>query len=192
MPNEPTIVFETPRLQVRLAEPGDVELYFALLTDPRVMTNVGFPQGLRTTREEIRAQIIERGADLFKQRLLVELKSTGSPIGEAALHLPDDEGVARTDVKLLPAYWGNRYGVEVKRGLIEYLFTHTDAASVEGAPNVHNAASIKMQEAVGGVRMGERTYEFPESMRSYTQTVHALVYRVDRAAWERTRAPEPQ
>ncbi len=47
-----------------------------------------------------------------------------------------------------------------------------------------NIASIKMQEAVGGVRIGEDVYEFPESMREFTTPVHCYIYRVYRNAWE--------
>ena len=94
------------------------------------------------------------------------IKSTGQAIGECKLHWPDREGIAATDVKLLPEFWGNKYGVEVKRGLLDYLFTHTECLAVDASPNVGNLASIKMQEAVGGVCVGESIYEFPESNAS--------------------------
>jgi RimJ/RimL family protein N-acetyltransferase len=57
------------------------------------------------------------------------------------------------------------YGVEIKQALVDYLFTHTDCSAVEATPNVENKASIKMQEAVGGVCLGEATFQVPESRR---------------------------
>ena len=99
------------------------------------------------------------------------------------MHRPNPEGIARTDIKLLPAFWGKRYGVEVKRALLSHLFTHTDCVAVEAGPNVNNIASIKMQEAVGGVRVGEAVHEFPEKMRDYTTPVRHYVYRVERSDW---------
>ena len=81
------------------------------------------------------------------------------------MNRPNAEGIVETDIKLLPAHWGNKYGVEIKRGLVDHLFTHTDCKAVEATPNVNNAASIKMQEAVGGARMSENVHHFPESMR---------------------------
>jgi len=42
-----------------------------------------------------------------------------------------------------------------------------------------------MQEAVGGMRVGEKTYEFPEAMRETTTPVHAAIYQVSREIWER-------
>lgn len=176
-------VFETNRLVIRTARADDEAMYFSLWTSPQVMTNVGFPQGLRITRAEIAAKIQEQGESEFGRLLVVTLPGTGPAIGECKMYLPDEEGIAKTDVKLLPQFWGNKYGVEVKRGLVDYLFRHTDCTAVQADPNVNNIASIKMQAAVGGVRVGEGIYEFPEKMHDYTHPVHYTVYRVFRADW---------
>ncbi len=177
-------VFETPRLNIRTARVADADMYYALWTNPQVMTNVGFPQGLRITREEIAAKIQEQGESEYSRRLVVELKATGQAMGECSLHPPDEAGIAKTDVKLLPDFWGHKYGVEVKQGLVDYLFMHTDCTAVQADPNVNNIASIKMQEAVGGVRVGEGVHEFPEEMRDWTHPVHCYIYHVFRIDWE--------
>jgi [ribosomal protein S5]-alanine N-acetyltransferase len=182
------IIFETERLLVRKATLADVEIFYALWTNPQVMVNVGFPQGLQITRAEIAQKIGEQGDGAYNGRLVVMLKATGEKLGEAALHPPDDEGIAETDVKLLPEYWGHKYGVEVKRGLVNYLFSHTDCQAVQATPNVNNVASIKMQEAVGGVRVGEKVYKFPDHMHDYTQPVKAFIYHVRREDWEKQNA----
>jgi RimJ/RimL family protein N-acetyltransferase len=179
------IVLRTDRLLVRPALPDDVDFYLELWTDPRVMVNVGFPQGLRITRDDILEKIEkQRQKDTeFGRLLVVVLEQTGQVVGECKMDLPDEEGISRTDVKLLPVFWGHHYGVEVKRALVGHLFAHTDCTAVEGYPNVNNIASIKMQEAVGGVRIGEKVYEFPEEMRDYTTPVHHYIYRVERTGW---------
>ena len=97
---------------------------------------------------------------------------------------PDDKGNSTTNVKLLTEFWGHKYGVEIKRALLDYLFTHTACTAVEASPNVNNIASIKMQEAVGGVREREFTFDFRESMHSFTKPVHAYIYQVGRETWE--------
>ncbi len=176
-------VFDTDRLIICLAAVEDVDFFYQLWTNPQVMANVGFPQGLPTTRNEIQNQIAAAGASEFDRLLVIDLKSTGQSIGECYMHHPGADGVASTDVKLLPTFWGHRYGIEVKRGLLDYIFTHTDAVAVEATPNVDNVASIKMQEAVGGKRVGESVYEFPLSMQGYTTPVHSVTYRVTRADW---------
>jgi len=106
------------------------------------------------------------------------------------MYRPDDGGISRTDVKLLPEFWGCRYGAEVKQGLVDYLFAHTDCQAIEGTPNIKNHASIKMQEAVGAVRIGQNTFRFPESMASFTTPVHHYIYHVFRQDWEANRCEE--
>jgi len=182
-----SLVFETERLIVRTATAEDVDLFYALWTNPQVMKNVGFPHGLRITRSELKERLSKQGRSEFEQLLVVELKATGQAIGECKLSDPDGEGIAEPDIKLLPGFWGQKYGVEAWSELVAYQFTHTDCDAVQTTPNVDNIASIKMQEAIGGVRIGEDVYQFPESMRDYTTPVHHYMYRVYRADWERNR-----
>jgi RimJ/RimL family protein N-acetyltransferase len=182
-----SLIFETERLIVRTATVEDVDLFYALWTNPQVMKNVGFPHGLRVTRSELKERLSKQGRSEFEQLLVVEPKATGQAIGKCKLSYPDEEGIADPDIKLLPEFWGHKYGVEAWRELVAYQFTHSDCDAVQATPNVENIASVKMQEAVGGVRIGEDVYQFPESMRDYTTPVHHYIYRVYRADWERNR-----
>lgn len=177
------IVFQTERLEIRLAGLQDTDHFYRLWTNPQVMLQVGFPNGLKITLQEIQERLARDGKSEFEHLLVVDLKSTGCSIGEAWMTSPDSERISRTDVKLLPEVWGNRYGIEIKRGLLDYLFTHTNCLAVEASPNVNNLASIKMQEAVGGLRIRKETYTFPESTQAYTTPVHCYIYRVDRLTW---------
>jgi len=181
------IVFQTERLKIRkaMACDADVEFFYRLWTNPEVMTMVGFPQGLRITRDEIRSMFEKAENSEYKRRLLVEIIKTGIPIGECKLGLPDDGGISETDVKLFPEYWGNGYGTEIKRVLVDYLFTHTDCKAVKATPNKNNIASQKMQTAVGGKRVGDGVFRFPEEMRDYTCDVPHYVYMVFREDWEK-------
>jgi RimJ/RimL family protein N-acetyltransferase len=164
-----------------------VELFFKLWTDPQVMTMVGYPQGLRITREDIKNRIAGEDQTEFDKKLIVEMKNGRQLIGESKLGLPDKEGISETDVKLRPQFWGRGFGTEIKQALIDYLFVHTDCKIVQATPNKKNIASQKMQEAVGGRRVGERTFRFPEKMRSYTCDVPHFIYHVYREVWERQR-----
>lgn len=178
------VVFTAERLSIRLATTRDVDLYYCLWTNPQVMTNVGFPHGLRISREEILDLLTIAGTCEFDRLLIVELSSSHQAIGECKMIPPNEEGIATTDVKLMPEFWGCGYGVEIKWGLLNHLFANTNCIAVEATPNVNNMASIKMQETVGGIRVGETTYYFPESMQSYTAPVHHYIYRVSRIDWE--------
>ncbi len=179
-------VFQTKRLRIRCAQPvdRDVDFLWTLWTNPQVMAQVGFPQGLRITKEEVRLQLTQPQESIWGAKLLAELKSTGEIVGECYLGAPDGEGIAETDVKLAPAFWGQHYGVEIKRGLLDYLFEHTDCRAVQATPNVGNIPSIKMQEAVGGRREGECFFDVPVESLGYRMPVYAYIYRVYREDWD--------
>jgi RimJ/RimL family protein N-acetyltransferase len=173
---------------VRLATPADADFYLALWTDPQVMRYVGFPQGLPITREEIVARLRAQGGDAFGRLAVAQLKGAdGAVIGECMLRRPDDQGVAGPDVKLRTAYWGQGYGGELWRALVDYHFTHTDCDAIETSPNVENARAIRLYESLGAARVGEDSFEFPEGMRAYTTPVRCYIYRLTRAAWEAMR-----
>jgi RimJ/RimL family protein N-acetyltransferase len=176
-------VFETPRLIIRIAEEADAEFIFNLWTNPKVMIYVGFPQGLRITLEQIQQHLKTGERSFFIRPLMIVLKFTSEVIGQCKLGLPDENGVAETDIKLFPEFWGNKLGVETKRGLVDYLFAHTDCKIVAASPNINNIASIKMQEAVGGIRVEEGVYEFPEEMKGFTVPVPYAIYHVRREEW---------
>jgi len=184
------LIFTTARLAVRKATEADTDLFEALWRNPRVMRHVGFPYGLPITRAEIATQLARQAAQdgEFDCRLVALLRATGESVGECKLGAPDAQGIAHTDVKLLPQFWGQRYGVELKQGLVNYLFRHTGCTAVSATPNVNNVASIKMQAAVGGVPVSEGVFEFPAALRDTTTPVRHIVYHVSRAAWEKQQA----
>jgi RimJ/RimL family protein N-acetyltransferase len=178
-------VFETERLRIRKARLNDedVNFFHNIWTNPAVMVLVGFPEGLRITREDIRASIRDQDGTEYDKKLVVELKETSKAIGECKLGTPDERDVSETDVKLLPEYWGKGFGTEIKRGLVNYLFENTDCKSIKATPNKNNIASQKMQEAVGGRRVGEGVFEFPEEMKDYTIDVPYYLYVVYKEDW---------
>ncbi|MFC1521169.1 GNAT family N-acetyltransferase [Elusimicrobiota bacterium] len=180
------MIFETARLLIRKAEPlpSDVDLLYSVWTNPQVMKNVGFPQGLKTTKEKILSDIKNHDDTEFSQYLIVEAKAGNELIGECKLMLPDKEGVSETDVKLLPKYWGKGYGTEIKKGLICYLFKNTDCSAVQATPNKGNIASVKMQEAVGGKRVGEGVWcpAHKSTIGDAVEVPH-YIYRVFKEDW---------
>ncbi|WP_420643423.1 GNAT family N-acetyltransferase [Candidatus Leptofilum sp.] len=178
-------MFKTPRLTVRKATVADAGMFYALWSDPAVMTYVGFPNGLGMTQQEIEGKLQNQGEGVYGRLLTIILCKTGEPIGECYMTWPNQAGIAETDVKLLPTFWGQKFGVEVKRGLLDYLFTHTDCTAVQATPNIHNIASIKMQEAVGGVRAGTGKSLVPQPNRIESVTVEYVFYRVYRRIWQK-------
>lgn len=183
------IIFSTKRLCIRKAndDDRDIRFLFSLWTNPDVMKFVGFPDGLKVTIEQVREGILNQDESEYNQKLLIELLHSGILIGECKLGLPDENGVSETDVKLFPEYWGKGYGTEVKQGLVDYLFIHTDCTVIKATPNILNIASQKMQEKVGGQRIGQEMFCFPEYMKEYTSNVHSYIYHLTRKDWLKQR-----
>ena len=116
-------IMKAKRLIIRSAVLEDVDLLFELWTAPSVIANVGYPQGLRLTEEQIRKSIIEQDRSRpFGRYLIVENKENKVSIGECNMKLPDENRISRTDVKLLPKYWSVKFGVEIKQALVDFLF----------------------------------------------------------------------
>lgn len=184
--SEQRIVIRTQRLVIRKACSDDAIFLCALWNNPEVMRYVGFPKGLGITEERIRQDIAGFPENEFDQYLMIELE--GRVIGQCKLGLPDQEGVARTDLKLDPAYHGKGYGSEVKQELVDYLFEHTDCVCVEGTPNRLNTASIRMQERVGGRRVEEGVFKPPPGKEDRQCEVPFYRYLVYRSDWEKNRS----
>jgi len=177
------MIFQTERLKVRKPGSADIEMYFKLWNSPEVMRNVGFPQGLKISKEMISEQIRKQDETEYDKTLVVVEKYSEKAIGECKLGFPNKEGISITDIKLLPEFWGNGYGEEIKNSLCLYLFSRTICKIVEASPNKKNLASQKMQESCGGVKVREGVYYFPESMRDYTEDVNLIIYHIHKKKW---------
>jgi len=179
------LVFQTERLLIRVATIEDVDLFYRLWTDPQVMANVGFPNGLRITRVEIEEKLSRPYTSVFDRLLVAVIKNSGPAMGEVCLAAPNESGITEPDIKLLPVFWGHGYGAELWRGIVAYQFMNTGCTTVQTTPNVANSASIKMMEAVGGIRTGDAVHNFPDSMCDCTKPVHYYVYRLSREEWKK-------
>ena len=101
----------TKRLTIRKAnaESPDIDLILDLWTDPRVMTPVGFPNGLSMSKEEVRELVAKKSESVLSALLIVEVADDSTPIGHCKLGAPDEHGVSETDIKLLPAFWNQGF-----------------------------------------------------------------------------------
>lgn len=183
--SEAYVRFETRRLAVREAVPGDAPFVVALWSDARVMRFVGFPNGIPTTADDVPRRI-ERGRG--HDALLIAQLRTGERIGQCTLGAPDADGVSEPDIKLHPSSWGRGHGRELWAGLVDQAFLRTTCILVRGTPNVANIASIRMQESAGMRRIREGVAGFPASMQGFTTPVPHYVCEITRDEWARRRA----
>lgn len=152
-------LLRTTRLGIRRVRTADAPFIQALWTTPDVMHFVGFPNGLAITIGDVRRQI-ESGPDSeFGSLLIAELLDTGLPIGQCKIGTPNADRTCEPDIKLKPEYWGNGYGKELWRALIDYTFQHSSAEIVQGTPNRANTASVRMQLGAGMIKVDEGVFE---------------------------------
>ncbi len=156
-----------------------------------MMSNVGFPDGLGISREEISERFEKQSPSEYDNCLIVIRKSDSLRIGECWLGVPDSNGVSNTDVKLFPEYWNKGYGKEIKRGLVDYLFTNrSDCLAVKADPKKSNIASQKMQEHVGAKRI-EKGAEYPiKYIENYFPPEENLLYMVFRDDWYKNKGKQ--
>jgi RimJ/RimL family protein N-acetyltransferase len=166
-----------------VATGDDASFIASLWSDPLVMRHVGFPRGIPTAAEDVPRRIeCGKGLDAL---LIAQLRASGDPIGQCTLGTPDSLGISEPDIKLHPSFWGRGYGRELWAALVDQLFRHSACATARGTPNVENMASIRMQESAGMRRVGGGTFEFPDSMKPFTEPVPYALYEITRDEWER-------
>ncbi|HDS02457.1 MAG TPA: GNAT family N-acetyltransferase [Firmicutes bacterium] len=154
-------VFTTERMSIEAPHESDASFFCSLWQNPEVMKYVGFPEGLFCDEKRLSRQIARDNEEgkVFGRPLIVRLSSDATLIGECFMGFPDDEGLSETDVKILPQYRGVGYGTEIKKGLVDYLFAQSSARGIKATPHKDNRASIRMQEANGGIRLGEAIWK---------------------------------
>lgn len=174
------MVFETERVVVRKAQntESDIDNFYNLWNNPKVLQLVGFPNGLGISRLEIQKIFAKNAKSEYDSRLVVTEKETGYFIGECKLGSPDIKGISETDVKLLPEFQGQGFGKEIKQGLCHYLFSNTKCQIVQATPNKLNIASQKMQEFCGGKKVGEKIWQAPKDSTILRTDVHAFIYHI--------------
>jgi RimJ/RimL family protein N-acetyltransferase len=150
---------ETRRLVLRQLEPADAEALAAVCNDEEIARGVD-DVDLPYTPDKALA-CIERGNARAREGRCVDfaiiLKESGRLIGDTVLW-QIDRMHRRADLGVIIAreQWGQGYGTEVLRAVIDFAFKVLDLHRVDGGCLSWNAASARMMEKCGLVREGVR------------------------------------
>lgn len=166
---QPTL--STVRLELRPAEPADVDTLWALWTDPAVRHYLWDDRTI--TRAEAAATLADcaplgaQGLGLWVVRL-ARGATAGPPAGGAVLGcaglLPVSTaarydarlaGLVEPLVALAPGAWGRGYAQEALAALLRHAGTTLGLARLAGVTDVPNAASDRMLRRAGFVALGE-------------------------------------
>ena len=137
------MVFETTRLYVRQLKENDEAAFFELMSNPNVMNPI--PQKPFDKEESISklAELIllEKSSDT-KIWCLCK-KDCNDLIGICGV-LKNDEKEDEIAYRLIETFWGNGYGTEITKGLIDYCFGNMKSDLITADVCVDNIKSVKI------------------------------------------------
>lgn len=153
---ESTVILETPRLLVRLMQPGDIDPLVALWTDPAVTKHMGGPRDREQLEGNLAAMCREASKGAYDLWPVVE-KATGAVIGMAGLLEKDVNG--RDAIELVyvlsKSVWGQGYATEIASAIREYAFSTLGLRRIVSLIHPENTASMRVAKKVGMEFEGE-------------------------------------
>lgn len=139
-------IFETERLIIQSLKMTDENVFFELLSDPKVIDPI--PQQ-RLTESQISDRFHKnlnlKLGNLKNERSVCGIFEKGNPdmIG-LCLFLLNDENDHELGYRFGVNYWGKGYATETTRGMIEYYFNQLQVDKVTADVNIENISSIKI------------------------------------------------
>jgi [ribosomal protein S5]-alanine N-acetyltransferase len=153
------VLFQTPRLHIRLLTMDDLDLFFALQSDAEMMRYIRPPE---TDIEPVRERVafLQQYAQNYPGMgsVLALWKTTGQPAASGVLrHIEyqPDNGL-EIGYMVLRDFWGQGIGSEMAKGLADYAFERFDAPQVTAFTDPENGASQRVLEKAGFRLLGNR------------------------------------
>ena len=151
MADEPSALFETPRLRLLPVVETDAALLLAIWNDPRFIHYVS-DRGIRTL-EQARAAIVEGPAGLFEVYgygpYRVERKSDDESVGICGLFRREFLDDPDLGYAVLPGFRGEGYASEAARQVLVIAAVAFGLKRVKALISPANAASIHVIEKLG-------------------------------------------
>ncbi len=137
------MIFETTKLYVRQLETNDAAAFFELMGNPNVMNPI--PQKPFNEKESVSklAELIllEKSSDT-KIWCLCQ-KGNNKLIGICGV-LKNDDKEDEIVYRIIETYWGNGYGTEIAKGLIDYCFVTMKSNLITADVCIENVKSVKI------------------------------------------------
>lgn len=137
------MIFETARLFVRPLEENDAAGFFELMSNPNVMNPI------------LQKPFNKEESNLKLTELIALEKSSNTKIWCLCKKGSDDligvSGILKNDneedeiaYRVLERFWGNGYGKEIAKGLIDYCFITMKSTLVTADVCIDNVKSVKI------------------------------------------------
>jgi [ribosomal protein S5]-alanine N-acetyltransferase len=137
------MIFETTRLYVRHLEENDQAAFFELMSNPNVMHPI--PQKPFSKAESISklAELVSLEKSSDTKIWCLCKKGCNDLIGICGI-LKNDEQDNEIAYRMIETLWGNGYGTEIVKGLIDYCFVNMKLDFIAADVCVDNVKSIKI------------------------------------------------
>jgi ribosomal-protein-alanine N-acetyltransferase len=137
------MIFETSRLYVRKLEVNDDAAFFELMGNPNVMNPI--PQKIFDKKESVSklAELILLEKSSSTRIWCLCKKGSNDLIGICGF-LKNDEKEDEIAYRIIEKYWGNGYGTEIAKGLIDYCFVNMKTDLITAYVCVDNIKSVKI------------------------------------------------
>jgi len=167
-------MIETERLKMRKLTPDDLAWLIDMRSDPDVYRYLGGWEKQNPDAVTKRFQVYQEyyRTHGFAQ-CLMELKSTGEPIGCSGLQPLEDTGDIEVGYNLSKKYWRQGYGEECARGWIKYGFETLGLEKIVAVADPANTGSWRIMEKCGMTYVAtEQHYGFSCVLYSITHDAY--------------------
>ncbi len=140
------IIFQTARLDIRTFQLADKAYFVELVTKAEIIAPVPqSPMPVELIEEKFARAINPKGSILENEKSIWAVCEKGRKevIGLCAL-LTNDENDRELGYRFRVEYWGNGYGTEVTKGLIDFCFQDLKLEKITADVNIENIASAKI------------------------------------------------
>lgn len=159
------IVYQTERLTLRyisMSDLKDIHLLHSLPETDRFNT-LGIPKHIEETASIITPWISDnQKEEITNHTLAIEIRPSQQFLGLIALKVGAPKyKKAEVWYKLDSNYWGNGFGTEALKGVLDFAFDTLTLHRIEAGCAVDNVASIKVLEKAGMIREGRKRKVLP-------------------------------
>ena len=166
----PESLLQTERLRLREMNAGDAPYVLEQLNQPSFIRNIGDRQV--RTREDAERYLDSRVIASYRRHgfgmYVVELRSTGEPVGMAGLVKRDSLEDVDIGYALLERHWGQGYAIEATTAVLAHARQDLGLARVVAITEPDNAGSQAVLRKLG-LRF-VRILELPEGQSAFFTT----------------------
>lgn len=173
---------ETPRLLIRRFEARDLPTLHAYRNDQEVARYTGWREYDLDTLMQFILTMNQATPDSVGDwfQLAVEVKATGTHIGDIGIHRQADEPhEAEIGYAFAQASQGQGYATEAVRAVVDFLFNHVGLHRITALIYADNPRSIALVERLGFRKEGHYT----KAARRNGEWVDDVFYAILEAEW---------